>query len=82
MYTNSDTVASGGTVSTSVVRIELRGRVKRCSRWPSRLDRWYSVTEDGPPTTWLTAAATRAGTTNAAAPVDSATNITAAIGAR
>ena len=78
---NSATVASEGTVSTSVSRAEVTGRVNRRSRWPRRTECWYSATDDFPATNWLTAAATNAGTTKDP-PVDSATNITADMGAR
>ena len=43
---------------------------------------WYADTDELPITTWVTATAISPGTTNWAAPVDSATNITAASGVR
>ena len=64
-----------------MVRAEVIGRVNRRSRCPRRTPCWCSATEDFPATNWLRAAATSAGTTNEP-PVDSATNITADIGAR
>ena len=47
---NSATVASGGTVNTSVSRAEVTGSVNRLSRWPSLTLCWCSATDDFPAT--------------------------------
>ena len=82
MVINSAIVASEGTVKTSVRRTDVMGSMKRLSRWPRRSAAWWEETLARPATSCATAAATSAGTTNEDPWLDSATNMTAAIGAR
>ena len=81
-HTKSDSESAGCTVWKSRFIAEVMGIWKRRSRCPTRVSRWYSDTDELPTTTWLTATAMRPGTTNDGAPVDSATNMTAASGVR
>ena len=81
-HTKSDSESAGCTVWKSRFIAEVMGIWNRRSRCPTRVSRWYSDTDELPTTTWLTATAMRPGTTNDGAPVDSATNMTAASGVR
>ena len=74
--------ASGSIHPTSGIITTEHGSLRRRSSWPWRSLRWPVETDSSPIRDCDIAVAIRAGITNSARPVDSATNTTAARGVR